>query len=475
MAESQFNLLDKINLAKNNRQPEETLNEKYGETFQTNLLKCFVTDSDFYLKYNQFLTPDLFSKYHSYIFEELNTYYNKYNSLPSKDILDSIIKQDAITSDNKAFISQIVVDVFNFTGKNNNLDYYKETTKDFIRNKRVKEAFIQSLDLAKKGNYSDIIAVMMNAVKEVDLDKSIGMDYFAAADRMKETVDLITIPTPFEPLNVVMKGGLARSELGMVMGGTGAGKSWVLQTIAAHALMKNYNVVYYTLEMSELEVSTRVSSILLHKDSYSINSDDVEKIKRIPIEKGLSSRLFAVEFPAKSCSTLTIKNNLKSLYNYYSFKPDMICVDYADLMQCGTHYSEKRHELSGIYEELKGLARETNTAIWTISQVNRDGYNKRVLTVQSIAEDYGKTTVCDFILAIGRTLEDRIAGIARGFIAKFRRGKDALEFSMHMGFSTGEITMEDELKEVTDANKYKNAKDGGVSDAFMDEMMSMLE
>ena len=61
-------------------------------------------------------------------------------------------------------------------------------------------------------------------------------------------------------------------------------------------------------------------------------------------------------------------------------KPDVIIVDYADLLR--GHGQEKRHELEGIYEDLRGLAGEYEIPVWTASQANRSALEEDVIDEQ---------------------------------------------------------------------------------------------
>ena len=65
----------------------------------------------------------------------------------------------------------------------------------------------------------------------------------------------------------------------------------------------------------------------------------------------------------------------------------MIIVDYGDLIKPeSSRKDEKRHQLETIYEELRGLAQESECPIWTASQTNRSGLNAEVITMESISE-----------------------------------------------------------------------------------------
>jgi replicative DNA helicase len=115
------------------------------------------------------------------------------------------------------------------------------------------------------------------------------------------------------------------------------------------------------------------------------------------------------------------------------FIPDMIIVDYADLIKpAGSSREEKRHQLEEIYEELRGISQEVGCPIWTASQTNRSGLNAEVITMESISEAFNKCFVADFIFSVSRTVSDKETNGGRIFIAKNRNGPDGMIYPIFM-------------------------------------------
>lgn len=93
----------------------------------------------------------------------------------------------------------------------------------------------------------------------------------------------------------------------------------------------------------------------------------------------------------------------------------MVLVDYADLLKASISRKEKRDELETIYEELRSLAKENLSPLWTVSQLHRAGYNLEIPSVENIAEAFSKIFVCDLVCTLGRTLEDKIVNGRKNF------------------------------------------------------------
>jgi hypothetical protein len=167
-------------------------------------------------------------------------------------------------------------------------------------------------------------------------------------------------------------------------------------------------------------------------DLRSFKEEIYEKVQEI------EGKLIVKEYPTKSSSVATLKNHLEKVINR-GFKPDIILVDYADLLRPVSTLREKRHELETIYEQLRGLAQEYKCCVWTASQTNRSGLNAEVITMESISEAFNKCFVADFILSISRTAEDKLNNQGRIFIAKNRNGVDGVIYPIYM--STANITI----------------------------------
>jgi hypothetical protein len=154
--------------------------------------------------------------------------------------------------------------------------------------------------------------------------------------------------------------------------------------------------------------------------------------------KSIDGKLIVKEYPTKSASSNTIRNHLARLVKR-GIEPDVIIIDYADLLKPTVIRKEKRNELESIYEELRAIATEHNCSIWTASQTNRSGLNAEVITMEQISEAFNKCFVADFIFTISRTIEDKQKNRGKMFIAKNRNGVDGLVFTIHMDTSNVDI------------------------------------
>ena len=122
-------------------------------------------------------------------------------------------------------------------------------------------------------------------------------------------------------------------------------------------------------------------------------------------------------------------------------KPDMVIVDYADIMKPIGNFKEKRHAIGNIYEELRGMAGEFKCPVWTASQANRSSLEEDIIDASKVAEDYSKVMTADFVMSMSRKVEDKIANTGRFHVIKNRFGVDGITFPSTINTNTGYLNI----------------------------------
>jgi len=139
-------------------------------------------------------------------------------------------------------------------------------------------------------------------------------------------------------------------------------------------------------------------------------------------------------------------------------KPDMVIIDYADVMRSTRQYDSPRHELKLVYEELRSLAVELMLPVWSASQSNKDGAQSEVIDVTNMSEAYGKAFVADVILSISRRAFEKASGIGRIFVAKNRAGKDGLVYPCKIDTARSKFTVTGGATQPDDSSKQDDSE-----------------
>jgi replicative DNA helicase len=238
-------------------------------------------------------------------------------------------------------------------------------------------------------------------------------------------------------LDDVLNGGLSKGELGVVVAPTGLGKSWLLALFGKTSVEKNLKVVHYTFELYEHQVGLRYDTIFTGIPSDRIPGM-IEYVRKKLKALKVTDNLIIKHYPTKKCTINMLRTHLDKL-RQQGFVPDVLVIDYADLMKPTQKYDQKRFEQEGIYEELRGLAGELTIPIWTASQSNRGSLDSEVVSLAAIAESFAKAAVSDVIITLSRTIEDKLKNTGRIFVAKNRAGRDGIVIPITMDLSNYKI------------------------------------
>jgi replicative DNA helicase len=304
------------------------------------------------------------------------------------------------------------------------LPYVKKEYLTFAKNQKVKDALLKSVDLLKAGNYDKIIDTMMAASK-VGVENDLGMDYIDNFELIMEDVKRFSVSTGWDVIDELTDGGLGPGELGVVMAPSGIGKSWFLSKIACSAVQQGMNVLHYTLELSESYVGQRYTTILtgIQTSEHKERKDEIiRKIKNTP------GRVRIKYYPPQFASAKTLSAHIEKL-RASGFNPNLIIIDYADLLKSGNSNRDGLYaELGGIYEELRGLSGEQQIPIWTATQTNRAAIDHEIIGADSVGDSYKKVQTADFIMSVSRKTKDKLSNTGRIHIVKNRFGPDGMTF-----------------------------------------------
>jgi len=405
---------------------------KFGKSFQEKLVKTILFDRNFANQMEEVLDTNYLELKYLQVFVDLMFQHKQSYPHPTYEAMVSVVRTQ--TEDYSDSIIKQVID-FMARIKSNTIgdddeEYVKEKSLDFCKKQKLKEAILQSVDLLQSQSF-DQIQKVINEAMNLGTDNDHGHDYHKDVLDRFEMKMRNPISTHWDEIDDITKGGLGKRELGVVVAPTGAGKSMALAHLGAMAVVKGKTVVHYTLELADTVVGQRYDSCITGielKNLMSMKDSIVMAVEHIP------GQLIIKEYPTKSASTRTISTHLEKL-KQKGIKPDMIIVDYADLLKptaSGFKTQELRHSLGNIYEELRGIGQVWDIPVWTASQTNRSGLNAEVITMEAISEAFSKCFVADFICSISRTIEDKTENKGRMFVAKNRNGIDGIVYPMEI-------------------------------------------
>ncbi len=431
-------LIHYLEIIKEMTLPKETPDHfDFSESMQIGLLRAFCK-VEFFEKHFDTAKPEHFENdLLTFLAGVILAWQRKYHADMPKEVLLEEIKRAEPTR--RGLIAQAVTDtVDKVYGSKVPTRYLDAQYREWSRHQAMGSAIIKASELYKQHKYADARRLIDDAYFSTDGYELGHMFLGNSENRAKRRLTEGTekIPTMIQPLDHMLRGGVSRKSFAIIMGKPKKGKSFCLVNIGKGAVVMGYKVSHYTLEagMPEEKVSDRYDAAF-----SGIRIDDLpEESERLvaAIEKAKANygeSLVIKAYPPKVCTVDTIRSHQKRLIGA-GFDTDVIIVDYVDIMKATRHYEQKWIELTDIFEELSGLAAETNCVVWAASTVHRKQENKRTAHMEDAGGAFNKMFVADIIITLNQDDEEKKQGKMRMFLAAARAIPDGFDVTINTDF-----------------------------------------
>ena len=282
------------------------------------------------------------------------------------------------------------------------------------------------LDEAEKS----IFALSAKRVRhDLESINTVVSEYYDHVDELsKRDEEISGIQTGLTDLDRQLN-GLQKSDLLIIAGRPGTGKTGFLLSVAKHAALKHKkNVAMFSLEMSNMQLVQRLIAQETAIDTHRLRTG-----KLLDNEWDLFTQATAVLSGAHiwlddtpAITPMAMRTKCRRLHMEHRL--DLILVDYLQLMGSDTRTENRVQEVSYISRSLKVLARELNVPVLAAAQLSRaveQREGKR--PVLSDLRDSGSLEQdADIVMFIHRKEEDEKASkpivIADLIVAKHRNG-----------------------------------------------------
>lgn len=400
-----------------------------ADSIQRGIIYLAKSDSNFLVQSMPMVKAQYFEyPSHQKFYQIIVDYYQKYKKLPADDFILEEVKSLKSSSELLSDYKEELEQINNLDEKSlDNEDYLLDLVENFAREQSIKDAIISSVNLIEQKKYDEIEELVRSALT-VTRNLDLGVNYFNSFEHRfsqeKEEQDY-KFRTLFDSMNESLEGGLAPKELAMVVAPPGVGKSLYLANQAARSVIDGHDVLYISLEMSEDRVAQRLDSIFTQiKQSELKHRREVvvERFDKIKEAKPNMGSLRIKEFPTKRATVNTIRSFLVQLRNVEDFTPDIIIIDYLELLITDSTMKEYQAQ-ERLAQELRGLAIENKCLVWTATQTNREGRRVSLITDTELADSYGKTRVCDLVFSVNQNELEFDRGEARIYVIKSRNGR----------------------------------------------------
>jgi KaiC/GvpD/RAD55 family RecA-like ATPase len=354
------------------------------------MIACLLGNKDLFIKCSSILKSEYFEPPLDNVVQFILDYFNGYHGIPSPQIVEA---------ETDIYIEPEAVEL------ESEFNYVIETIEEHCQYMALREAVLDGADELSKDNPDK--GKIQNAVRDallISIDKDIGIDQFRdplqRLMKMQENIDARSIGWISVDQIIEM---VKRGELILFAGNSGAGKSVFLANIFHNMASDGLNCLMISLELGEELVAKRVDSLITDVPISSV-FDNVEDVVKLlgDREEGYGS-MTVKRMPARSTNVNHIRAYLTEYELEYGYKPDVICVDYLDLLETVERIQGNAFDIDKVKsEELRELFQEYHAYGFTASQLNRGAVNTQEKDQSDIAGGLSKINTCDVGFAITR-------------------------------------------------------------------------
>jgi replicative DNA helicase len=226
----------------------------------------------------------------------------------------------------------------------------------------------------------------------------------------------------------LLKGGLAKGEIGVILAPTGVGKSTVLTKIANHAFNLGNNVLQIFFEDNPKVIQRKHYTLWtkIHPDELSEKRDEV--IKKVKdIEESMSNKLIMTKLPSDTVTMSQIKNQIRKMVADGN-KIDMVLLDYIDCVVPDKNLGDEWKSEGSVMRAFEAMCHEMDLVGWTATQGNRSSISSEVVTTDQMGGSIKKAQVGHVIITVAKTLQQKEMKLATIAITKSRVGDDGVVF-----------------------------------------------
>ena len=403
--------------------------EYLGNNFQIQLLNQIILDKDFSHSIIDVIENNYFeNKYFKIIIQMIKEYYKKYDHTPSFDTLEQVAKSEL----QQETAVKVVLDTIKKikSAPIDGVDFVQEKALKFCKQQELQKVMKKAQKIIDGGefeNYDTLEELVRDALLVGSKDTSM-MDVFSNMDQVLEEDYRHPIPMGIPGIDRLLKGGLAKGEIGVILAPTGVGKSTVLTKISNHAFNLGFNVLQIFFEDNPKVIQRKHFTLWtkIHPDELSEKKDEVmQKVK--DIKEKMPNELILKKLPSDTKTMLQIKNEIRKMIAD-GVKIDMVVVDYIDCIVPDKNLGDEWKSEGSVMRGFEAMCHELNIVGWTATQGNRSSISSEVVTTDQMGGSIKKAQVGHVIISVAKTLQQKEMKLATIAITKSRIGDDGVVF-----------------------------------------------
>lgn len=277
------------------------------------------------------------------------------------------------------------------------------------------------------------------------------------------------VPTGIKELDAQLNGGVPRGGLGILIAGTGVGKTTLSSIMCCGAALRGYNVLHIFFEDTVSEVGKKYYASITGRYTNEFDAKgDREVLKNElfsdpNVKETLCKRVKLWRMDNGNTTVEDIINKIRHMVSNEGWKPDMVFVDYMSCLKTSSStqlsVTNECQMLERAMKRLESFAQDEKIVVWTAQQTNRDGqkaatYKDRLANIQG---SFRMTQPCGFALYLDRTgIEEGCYDRANLYLDKCRGCRRAEWENILLDNGNCQIDLSMTSEELVDAYTYKD-------------------
>ena len=400
-----------------------------GENFQLQLLNQVIIDKEFSRTILDVIDINYFeNRYFKIIIQMIKEYYGKYETSPSFETLGQIVRSEI---DQELFVKMIIDTLEKIRDINQDgVLFVQEKSLKFCKQQELQKAMSKAQKIIDSGefeNYDKVEELVIKALQVGEINRGVE-DVFYNLDEVLNDDFRHPVPMGIPGLDRLLKGGLAKGEIGVILAPTGVGKSTFLTKIANHAFNLGYNVLQIFFEDNPKIIQRKHFTLWtgISPDQLSERKDEV-MAKIADIKEKMPNKLILKKLPSDTVTMLQIKNQIRKMISEGT-NIDIVLLDYIDCFVPDKNLGDEWKSEGSVIRAFEAMCHELSLVGWTATQGNRSSISSEVVTTDQMGGSIKKAQVGHVIISVAKTLQQKEAKLATVAVTKSRIGSDGVIF-----------------------------------------------
>ncbi len=372
------------------------------------------------------------------------SFYNKYGKAPGRHI-EHLFEEWASTNegeDSVKFIRRFLAGLsaeYKELSRGSNSQYILDLSANYLTGVRVQRLKDQ-IENALESGAVDKAATMIQTFSPMQVASTslinISSDTAAWESAFNQTREpLISYTGKLAGLGEFFGDSLSRDSFIAFQAPEKRGKTFWLMELAVKAAEEGRRVIFFAVgDMSQSQMLYRFgirfskrprkdkpvkwpSFLTVEEDEASVEHDvkELEPVTLEIVKKKLASvpDLILGCYPNSSINVAGIKSVLREKERESGWVPDVVVIDYADILAPPIGVAETRDQINATWKQLRALSQEFHCLVVTATQSDAASYDVRTIGRANFSEDKRKYAHVSGMVGINATATEQRQGVSR--------------------------------------------------------------